>query len=481
MPRALEGAVCLAALVSRSNYCCVQAQIYTLVKTPVPRSMDPEILQIFYVWSGKDAPRGRKPPSLQFSNLILESKQADIDPSNYTGIQLFFVPFDVSWKLFGTCSDSTDVDYGFADYEGQVLIRRDINPEFNDRNIYQHTVMAAGSKENDSSQHFIPQTEEYLLVLSNCGGSDAFTVSGTVTVTNSHGYLPANRYYGMSSNICTFGVYMTLGVIWINRIWLCWYDAVCIHWCIAAVIGLGAAESLVWYVTLRDWNHRGYRSHALFGFAICTSVMKTSFSFALAIATSLGWGVTKPFLEIVNLRLLQALTFGYIVFDFATAYMAEFGENIRDQARRTLLPSAVAGCIHAVAFIWLLTALADTLKMLKERRQTELLLVFNRFFYILVFAFFSGFLKGLSGVFTFMKPEYLRYEWIFHDAWSQIMFLSVVSAVMYLWAPGRNGNRFSRHSGRRSDLESTSSLPLTSMSGQERELSSGVDGAGIYP
>merc|ERR1719281_2023690 len=85
-------------------------------------------------------------------------------------------------------------------------------------------------------------------------------------------------------------LWMVLTVRW-------WKDMISIQYCIAAVMFLGLVESFLWWIFFSEWNSSGERGKVTFVLAIISGVMKSAFSYMLVLVASLGWGVTKPFLD----------------------------------------------------------------------------------------------------------------------------------------------------------------------------------------
>merc|ERR550525_669950 len=84
--------------------------------------------------------------------------------------------------------------------------------------------------------------------------------------------------------------WLLLSVIW-------WKELLNIQNCIAMVILLGLFECILWYTYFTNWNSSGLRGPINFVLATLFTVMKATFSYMLVLVASLGWGITRPYLD----------------------------------------------------------------------------------------------------------------------------------------------------------------------------------------
>jgi len=104
-------------------------------------------------------------------------------------------------------------------------------------------------------------------------------------------------------------VYVGLTLIWIGLSIRWRKELLNIQNCIAAVIMLGALEAFLWYVFYNNWNSQGVRGKSVFLLATLLTVVKSTFSYMLVLVASLGWGVTRPFLDRPVVLKIQVLSF----------------------------------------------------------------------------------------------------------------------------------------------------------------------------
>jgi len=210
------------------------------------------------------------------------------------------------------------------------------------------------------------------------------------------------------------------------------------------VLLLGLIEAFLWWIFFNDWNDSGSRGRFLFIVALLSSVAKFAFSYMLVLVASLGWGVTRPYLDHRTIIKVQAISFLYIVFDFIREAVLSFRHS------HTLSLSFVFLCVLPVAFLngtifyWIFTALSSLMETLRDRRQMEKLLLFERLWKLLVFSLAVASATLIFQLFDLSRSISIRwhYQWFFADGVSHILFLLVLAAMMYLWAPHTNSQRY---------------------------------------
>jgi len=216
------------------------------------------------------------------------------------------------------------------------------------------------------------------------------------------------------------------------------------HNCIAAVIFLSLLECLLWLVFYNDWNGSGYRGKFLFVLSILATVIKTTFSYMLVLVASLGWGVTRPYLDSQVITKIQVISFFYIGLNFIRETVLSFRNSHSLSIPFVLLCLLPVSLMNGGIFSWVFTALSSLMETLKERHQFEKLLLFQRLWKILVFAIVVATLTLLGQIFFLSRSMTARwkYQWLITDGISHALFLFVLAAMMLLWAPNMNSQRY---------------------------------------
>merc|ERR1740121_2132660 len=239
-------------------------------------------------------------------------------------------------------------------------------------------------------------------------------------------------------------VYAGMAFVWMGLSLRWWRELFHIQYCIAVVIFLGLIEAFLWWIFFNDWNRTGIRGRFLFIMAILSSVVKSVFSYMLVLVASLGWGVTRPYLDHRTIMKVQAVSFLYIVLDFIRESVLSFRHSHSLSLAFVLLCLLPVALLNGAIFYWIFTALSSLMETLRERRQSEKLLLFERLWRILVFALAIASMTLLFQIFDLSRSISIRwhYQWFFADGMSHILFLLVLAAMMYLWAPAANSQRY---------------------------------------
>jgi len=449
----MSGAWRLALGVVASSLCAGRAQIYQFEDQQVPDAKSLHTMYAFYVYSHQEAPeKTLGSPFVKFHSLSAHStslSKTDADMKDYMGIQLSILPYRDFWNLIKPdkfCSSPDDVPKGYADYPYQLLVDKPVGTNYSDVNLYSYTVRfpaAANLHPNDLPVQ-VRSTGVYILVYSNCGDFSEATISGSVVVKNAYGFLPGNEYHKMPFYGWLSLIYAAMAVTWMALSLRWWRELFHIQYCIAAVILLGLVEAFTWWIFYNEWNHSGVRGRFLFIMAILSSVVKSVFSYMLVLVASLGWGVTRPYLDHRTIMKVQAVSFLYIVLDFIRESVLSFRHSHSLSLTFVLLCLLPVALLNGAIFYWIFTALSSLMETLKERRQNEKLLLFERLWTILVASLAIASLTLLFQIFDLSRSISIRwhYQWFFADGVSHILFLLVLAAMMYLWAPHTNSQRY---------------------------------------
>jgi len=430
-----------------------RAQIYQFEEQPVPEGKSLHTMYAFYVYSHQDAPeKTLGSPFVKFHSLSAHSTSAtrtDADLKDYPGIQLSILPYRDFWTLIKPdkfCASPEDVAQGYTDHADQLLVNKPPGTNNSDVNLYSYTVRFPAFADQHQSDLPVPvrSTGVYILVYSNCGNYSEAIVSGSVVVKNAYGFLPGNEYHKMPFYGWLSLIYAAMAVTWMALSLRWWRELFHIQYCIAAVILLGLVEAFTWWIFYNEWNHSGVRGRFLFIMAILSSVVKSVFSYMLVLVASLGWGVTRPYLDHRTIMKVQGVSFLYIVLDFIRESVLSFRHSHSLSLTFVLLCLLPVALLNGAIFYWIFTALSSLMETLKERRQNEKLLLFERLWTILVAALAIASLTLLFQIFDLSRSISIRwhYQWFFADGVSHILFLLVLAAMMHLWAPRTNSQRY---------------------------------------
>jgi hypothetical protein len=349
------------------------------------------------------------------------------------------------WNLISPqrfCCTLNDKEQGVCDDVDQLLVKKPKGASYEDVHVYSSQI--AVSKALPEKKMSVRETGVYILVFSNCGDFSNGVVDGEVIVRNSYGYLPGNEYHKMPFYGWLLLIYIVLTVAWLALSLRWWKEMFNIQNCITAVVIFGLLECMLWYVFFSRWNADGSRHQVLFILSILSSVIKNIFSYMLVLVASLGWGITRPYLDRHVILKIQAVCFLYIVLDFIREAVLSFRHSHSLSLAFVLLCLLPVSLLNGGIFYWVFTALSSLMETLKDRRQFEKLELFNRLWKVLIFALAVATVTLLIQIFNLSRSITARwkFQWLLTDGVSHILFLVVLAVMMYLWAPNKYSQRY---------------------------------------
>merc|ERR1740121_2004958 len=239
-------------------------------------------------------------------------------------------------------------------------------------------------------------------------------------------------------------IYAAMAFLWLGLSIRQWRHIFHIQYCIAAVIFFGLVEAFLWYIFFNEWNTKGLRGRILFVFSILSSVIKSIFSYMLVLVASLGWGVTRPYLDRQVVLKIQAVSFLYIVLDFIREAVLSFRHSHSLSLAFVLLCLLPVSLLNGGIFYWVFTALSTLMETLRDRRQLEKLTVFQYLWRILIFALCVATGTLLLQIFNLSRhvTSQWKYQWLYAEGVPHLLFLCILVAMMYLWAPHKYSQRY---------------------------------------
>jgi hypothetical protein len=443
----------LAALVLLLAVDTGLAESYEFENLPVPESKVLQALYRFYVYTGKDVPDDLSgQPYVEFNGLSVKVPDDVQIPENYNGFQVSIMPYQDFWTLIDPkkfCATAEDVRIGRAKNVDTLMVQSGTEKDLSKLGVYMHTVpafKASSSSVNIPSARFnLNRTDVYALVVSNCGEFEKATMAGEVTVMNVFGYLPGDQYYKMAFYGLQSIFYLVLSGLWLMLAMHWWKGGEKLHhlhYCITFVLALGVIESVFSWYFLYDWNFTSERPEILFLVNIAVSVSKPIFSYILVLITGLGWGVTRPDLELGTMRKVQVMVFFYCVAHIMWEFLAFFRHSY-DISGKVLAAVFVPGLmVNTCIFCWMLGAL----RKMSEELDGESRALFKRIRAIMILGVFAAVpatalqlleLTGTLGEDLLPSRTSFKwhYQWFLFDAMGQIIYGVVFVMVMCQWAP----------------------------------------------
>jgi hypothetical protein len=412
---------------------------------------------VFFVYDFEEAPeKSEGAPYLSLEGLSATVGQdelwsSDVRPSGYGGLQITVMRhMDVDkildLKAGKVCSTQTDVAQSRSIDTNMLILERAGLDDNSTGQVFQQSVPFTG-KTAPSLRWAIERTGIYMLVISNCGSMKSAVVNGTVTVKHAYGFLPGSEYPKMPFFGWLILVYAGLAITWIMLSVRWWDQLFKIQRCILVVLLLGCGESFVWSAFLHKMNFEGRPttpSTIIFVIALLFTVLKSTLSYMLVLSACLGWGVTKPSLDGWTLCKVGSLCVLHVGFSFAREVVLAFSHSYSVSQTLMMTVFVPVTVLNILIFCWIFTAITRLMEKLKETNQTEKLQLFTMLFAVLIAAIGVATLSLLAEVYNLSRPPQAvwKHQWIITDAVSHLLFLLVLVAMMWLWRPRSESQRY---------------------------------------
>lgn len=219
------------------------------------------------------------------------------------------------------------------------------------------------------------------------------------------------------------------------------------HW-ITSVIFLGMLESALIFSHFLDWNDNGTISLSLLSSGLLFGVIKRSVSRCVVLMVAMGYGVVRPSIGEEMKRVLT-LTFVYCVLSLIYTFSSSLptsSKNLGDPEFGNIFAIVVMllAAIDTTFYMWTINSLNNLVVTLQSRQQTVKLLLYTRFRNVLVLAITCAFIWAFYGAYL-VSGHNAEKDWgqtWTIDALSEINYLIIFIAIVILWAPSRNNQRY---------------------------------------
>ncbi|CAG02102.1 unnamed protein product [Tetraodon nigroviridis] len=270
-----------------------------------------------------------------------------------------------------------------------------------------------------------------------------------ISMTGPHEYISASEWPLMMFYMVMCIVYVLMAATWLVLSSCYWRDLLRIQFWIGGVIFLGMLEKAVCYAEFQSIRYEGSSVQGALLFAEVLSAVKRTLARVLVIIASLGYGIVKPRLgallhRVVGVGLL------YLVFSIVEGVLRVSSDR-GSSGSSGLLCAIVLAFIDSCAVWWISFAprppaapLAQTMKLLKLRRNVVKLSLYRHFTNTLIFAVLASLIFIIWSKMTFKVSKCLsdwRELWI-DDAFWGFLFSIILLVIMFLWRPSANNQRY---------------------------------------
>ncbi|TRY80974.1 hypothetical protein TCAL_02964 [Tigriopus californicus] len=284
---------------------------------------------------------------------------------------------------------------------------------------------------------------DYLLVIHMQGPpKGSFNAVVDVEMIGPHGYLsvvdfPLLPFYGI---MC--GLYILMGLAWLILCARHWRDLLRIQFWIGGVIFLGMLEKAMFLAEFSNINTHGLETRGLILAAEIVSCAKRSLARMLVIIVSLGFGIVKPRLG-PTLHRVVGIGGLYFVLASIESYLRIMKPK-NDVSGTALMAGIPLAVIDSSICWWVFSALIQTTRTLRLRRNVVKLSLYRHFTNTLVFAVMASVIFMLWSIKYHKLEECLR-DWRdlwVDDAFWHLLFSIILVMIMFLWRPSQNNQRY---------------------------------------
>ncbi|XP_051521857.1 transmembrane protein 87A-like [Myxocyprinus asiaticus] len=260
-----------------------------------------------------------------------------------------------------------------------------------------------------------------------------------VRMRGPYDYISASEWPLMIFYMVMCIIYVILGVLWLALSACYWRDLLRIQFWIGGVIFLGMLEKAVYYAEFQSIRYDGHSVQGAVVFAEVLSAVKRTLARVLVIIASLGYGIVKPRLgallhRVVGVGLL------YLIFSIIEGVLrVNTAED--DLVLLAAIPLAV---LDSTLCWWIFISLAQTMKLLRLRRNVVKLSLYRHFTNTLIFAIIVSviFIIWTTKTFKLSKCQSDWRELWLDDAFWRFLFSTILLVIMFLWRPSANNQRY---------------------------------------
>ncbi|XP_072247986.1 transmembrane protein 87A isoform X2 [Leuresthes tenuis] len=278
---------------------------------------------------------------------------------------------------------------------------------------------------------------------SESGGAPApWSLQLQISMKGPHDYISASEWPLMVFYMVMCIMYVLLAVLWLVLSACYWRDLLRIQFWIGGVIFLGMLEKAVYYAEFQSIRYDGRSVWGAVVFAEVLSAVKRTLARVLVIIASLGYGIVKPRLgallhRVVGVGLL------YLVFSVIEGIL-RVNSGQGEKSSTNIFCAVVLAFTDTCIVWWIFMSLAQTMKLLRLRRNVVKLSLYRHFTNTLIFAVIATIIFVIWTTKTFTLST-CRSDWRelwIEDAFWRFLFSTILLVIMFLWRPSANNQRY---------------------------------------
>ncbi|XP_049322943.1 transmembrane protein 87A-like isoform X2 [Astyanax mexicanus] len=304
----------------------------------------------------------------------------------------------------------------------------------------------ATEKDQSTSHYAVARTWEdspYMFLISinpiNPVTDTKWSIRLEVSMKGPHQYISASEWPLMIFYMVMCIIYVVLGVLWLALSACYWRDLLRIQFWIGGVIFLGMLEKAVYYAEFQSIRYDGLSVQGAVVFAEVLSAVKRTLARVLVIIASLGYGIVKPRLGALLHRVVGV---GLLYLSFSIVEGVLRVNSAEDDL--VLLAAIPLAVLDSTLCWWIFISLAQTMKLLRLRRNVVKLSLYRHFTNTLIFAVIASviFIVWTTKTFKLSKCQSDWRELWIDDAFWRFLFSTILLVIMFLWRPSANNQRY---------------------------------------
>ncbi|XP_003385804.1 PREDICTED: transmembrane protein 87A-like [Amphimedon queenslandica] len=268
-----------------------------------------------------------------------------------------------------------------------------------------------------------------------------FSLAFHVDMKNKYGYLSLVDYPAMIVYSILMILYIFYAILWLVLMALEYKDLVRLQFWILAVILLGFLEK-VFFVAEYGTANGGIDSSGLIYVAEIVSAAKRALSRVLIIIVCEGFGTVKPRLGHLLTKVVF-LGFVYFIVAFIDGVLRA-SKGIGNHGLTTMLTFGLLFLLDTGIVYWIFSALINTRRNLRVRKNTVKLALYNHLGYALIATVIAS-LTFIIWQFIYITRSNCtndwREMWLIECFW-HMLFCFMLLIVMIIWRPSANKLRF---------------------------------------
>lgn len=275
---------------------------------------------------------------------------------------------------------------------------------------------------------------------------ESMDFTGTLTVMNPYGYLPAVLYGLLPFNGFLAVGYAALDIFFVFLVFKYSSQALRLHYGILFITILGTVGSGTWFGAFYSLNESGdpvaYPYPPLFTAAIVLDTLMKTLARVTLLVVCMGYGTVRPSLQRSETVIVSILAFGYLVAGIGDQINQETS-NGSDFGRKPTLWAFLQLVCNLAFIMWIQVSLESIIKELRTQQQSAKLSMYKQLAWTLAsFVVFFTVLTTIVVLSHFGVFEWsVQWEWIQLVAWPVLNFI-VCLAMCIIWRPTSTSSQY---------------------------------------